>query len=561
MLPCLACLIIIASVSAAVANGKAFRKGNLDYFDSATLRYYLGLEIDAGDLEQVQKSDSKQTAENYLMHSAPPILDYDVVILYFAQWDQNSQALAPMYDQIATMLHAAGGESLDTSSSSSIDPLVARQKKEQAAAASKKKMSPIIMALYDCEMDLESMILCNEVGITHYPTIQFISLTAQSHDAVEKQASAINKQKKRAQQRKRKASASQRHCPAHITVFGGNWQYGNAVLDWIQALSALQQYYRGGGVGSKIRAAVYRFWSQFLPFVSSPSTRSSLAKLPRTLPVGVPQEIVTRLTSETGSKFASGAATASGPPSYSEQEVKEVVKLLDQQIDRHVLLIDTMLFPRRLGKNESTTAQSITDPVAATMVNSLGTATDGQQSTLAWKNYSDVFAYLTATGGWSMDASRAAATSSYPVPVLVKTCVLDLSMDYCQRLSSHHLNDWIDSFDDERSITEADIDTYVSAQVVAMAQLEPYCGVLESCISSSAMFHSNSTCRPQVCPFMDSMACRYVTACLSSNMQQEYADALDKLDTTRPKHSAPSAPAADVGGSSKPKKAGWGVGR
>jgi hypothetical protein len=50
-----------------------------------------------------------------------------------------------MYDQIATMLHATGGESLVTSSSSSIDPMVARQKREQAAAVAKKNLSPTIM--------------------------------------------------------------------------------------------------------------------------------------------------------------------------------------------------------------------------------------------------------------------------------------------------------------------------------------------------------------------------------------------------------------------------------
>jgi thiol-disulfide isomerase/thioredoxin len=278
---------------AAVANGKAFRTGNLDYFDSDTLRYYLGLSIASDD--------------HVVMHTAPPIHDYDVVVLYFAQWDKNSHALAPMFDQIATMLHAAGGNPIDVTNTS-IDPVQRKKKEQQLAAAASKKATPVIMALYDCELDLESMVLCNEAGVTHYPTLQFLALTPQSHEVGAQQAHRINQRKKQQQHQNKKKKTDKvttAHRPAHVTVFGGQWQYGDAILDWIRALVALHQYYRAGGIVGRLRHAVYAWWSHLLPWMRSHGPSSGTrggGPLAHTLPVGVPSSpsaTASRLSSST----------------------------------------------------------------------------------------------------------------------------------------------------------------------------------------------------------------------------------------------------------------------
>ena len=101
-----------------------------------------------------------------------------------------------------------------------------------------------------------------------------------------------------------------------------------------------------------------------------------------------------------------------------------------------------------------------------------------------------------------------------------------------------------------------------------MEDAEPYCAVLEDCIVTE--FQNTEVCRPPTCPFHDVVACRYLTACLTEQLQTEFAIAMGFLDDGS--SGASSAKAAGAGGTSAastaasagtsstdPAGAGWGV--
>jgi hypothetical protein len=91
------------------------RERNLDHWDSDTLAYYL---------------------DDYA--------GYNIAILFYAQWDENSHRLAPYWAKMAASLDAGSSR------------------------------SRLIMALFDCELNTAHDQLCKALSITHYPTLLFV---------------------------------------------------------------------------------------------------------------------------------------------------------------------------------------------------------------------------------------------------------------------------------------------------------------------------------------------------------------------------------------------------
>jgi hypothetical protein len=104
---------------AADRNKPSHRRNNLDYLNADALEYFL---------------------------SYPP-LEYDAVILFYANWDRHSHSFATIYAQIATLLLAGSVE------------------------------SNLILGLFDCEADTRHMHLCTKAEITHYPTTLYFSFS------------------------------------------------------------------------------------------------------------------------------------------------------------------------------------------------------------------------------------------------------------------------------------------------------------------------------------------------------------------------------------------------
>lgn len=366
--------VLAATVwSTTKAEAQVKRLNNLDYLDAATLRYYL----------------------------SAPAMDYDVAVMFYAQWCKNCHALAPIWDQISRLLKAGTTE------------------------------SKVIVGLFDCETNEEHSDLCNAAGVTHYPTLAFFSLAGNNHHLARK-------------------------APKHVTKYAANWQYGDALLDWIRAMSALARWHRVGW-GKRIRNAIFG---------------KKEKKVFEQLPQGVPKAIA------------------------NEQELQ---RLRNQTNETQALavrsstFVEVLLFPVR-GKGD-------TFPVISD---------NG-------KNYTDVYAMLQQQNAWKSDKI---------FDQIIRTCVSEIALDYCSRLSTAYMEVWIDSWPLSKQITEEAFQEFQTQLQLDLAANDPFCAVMDDCAVSN---FAEPKCQPTTCPFSDRTVCRYLTACLTDQIQHEYAEAMDLL--------------------------------
>lgn len=417
-------LLLVANIrsSNASTTKDVFRKNNLDYFNVETLDYFLSLDANAN-------------------HQTTSTLDYDVAVLFYANWDRNSHVIAPMWGQIAHLLQAG-----------TVD-------------------SQLVMGLFDCELDAQTSQLCNKAGITHYPTVMFLNTQT--------------------------LQPLQRQFPKHATKFQGNWQYGDAMLDWVKSLKYLSKWHQQG-VGKRLRSFLWNIL-----------TGQAKHKTKEELPLGIP---TASTTTGGGGASSSTSATLSAENKMKMDELqKEVTDMKDLAV-RTGVMVEAMLFPH-------TSKDHGEELIAATLTHDPNNVN---------KTFTDMFQLINRLedgNGWTAKADSASLDTQ-----ILRTCVQDISLDYCQRfaevLAESVIHDLLpDSY--ETSTAQEQDETLTNIQVEMMRRLraeEPYCGVLEECIISE--FSASPDCRPAGCPFQDTIACRYVTTCLSENMQNDYAKAM-----------------------------------
>lgn len=369
------CLLLIY-----LASAKVERKRYLDYLDAETMEYYL----------------------------EAPRLDHDVVVLFYASWDRNSHALAPIYGQIAKLLDAGSED------------------------------SHLILGLFDCEASTANSKVCNTAGITHYPTILYFSLSGQHLQA-------------------RK--------PKHASKFPGNWQYGDAVLDWLKTMRGLSSWHRKG-LGQRLRSMLFGQKTE-----------------KHQLPIGKP-----------------ASATGAMSNSTELEQLQKEKKQLGDLVLRSSVMVESVLYP-------------MTDPSAPT-------------STLLveeHRNYTDLYALLAER--WTSGADE---------DVILRTCVGELTLDYCERYATLASTGYL-GIDVHSPTLAADL-------AGLLTQEEPYCLLIEKCVVDQFV---DDKCRPAQCPLGDKAGCRYLTSCLFASMQEDYRKALGltKNTTTMPE---------------APKKKSWG---
>lgn len=400
------------------------RPYHLDYLDIETMEYYL----------------------------SAPKEDFDVAVLFYAQWCSNCHSFAPLWDQISR-IHQAGTE-----------------------------QSKLIMGLFDCEADAAHSEVCNKAGVKHYPTITFFSLSGQKF--------SLRK-------------------PRHATQFGGNWQYGDAVYDWLKTMGGLSNWHRLGW-GKKLRSLFF-----------GKQSKAKDKKLPQGIPSHGPVSKVSGSSTATAS--ASSAATA-GNNAASEKRIKELeasVKDYTEIAVRSSVLLDAILFPLSTGEYVMETDNK--------------------------KNATDVFHLLAETNGWN---------STDNTDQILKSCTMEISLDYCSRLTTFLTNDWVAKQTGLESLTDEVVTAYTNYLQEAVPESEPYCMIVEECILSD---YEKEECRPQQCPFQDPAACRYVSACLSPEIQTEYEAAL-KLAGGSGTTETSSSSSTNAGDSTPSKtKGGWGL--
>jgi hypothetical protein len=366
-----------SSASAATSGKPSHRKNNLDYLNADTLDFFL----------------------------SKPALDYDAVVLFYANWDRHSHTFASMYAQMAALLEAGSVE------------------------------SGLVLGLFDCEADVRHMELCTKAGVTHYPTTLYFSF-----------------------------ATHRRH------KFGGNWAYGDAVLDWIKTLRALSGWHRAGW-GKRLRSWMF----------GGNKGGAATEKKPE-LPVGVPA------TSATPAPSSSASAAYNVAASKELEKLQEEKTAMNDLLVRSAAMMEAVLFPMTYAAPPSTRMQ---DPQ---------------------KNYTDLFAYLNQTDGWASPTAR---------PKVLRSCLQDVALEYCQRFTTIMTEEFLAAHPDV--MADKDNEDLISQLTDRLQEQEPYCMLVDACIINGFV---HAKCRPATCPFADPTACRFLTSCFYESMQQQYAKAL-----------------------------------
>jgi len=169
----------------------------------------------------------------------------------------------------------------------------------------------------------------------------------------------------------------------------------------------------------------------------------------------------------------------------------------------------------------------------------------------------DVFTILTSNGpaAWKKDNFN-----SDPETRVLRACVVELALDYCSRLSTRLTNEYVEEllasgFD----ATTANMEDVQAGLKKRLSEKEPYCAVFDDCFEQD--FQSSEQCRPHVCPFSESAGCSYLTACLDTSIQTEYAIALNIIkegETFPPDKVVDTQTTEDSNNNNnKRKKTGW----
>lgn len=172
-----------------------------------------------------------------------------------------------------------------------------------------------------------------------------------------------------------------------------------------------------------------------------------------------------------------------------------------------------LLEAKKKIKDEKATATRTAEFVDATLFPLL--IPDSPHMSDNGKNYTDIFAYLISQKAWD---------SKTPAETVLRTCVAEVSLDYCTRCSNKFTEDWASKLPVSHEITDEDITKFRKDLEVYFNTSEPFCGVMDDCIDAN---FTKTDCRPTKCPFSDRTGCRYLTTCFSETIQSEYADAMN----------------------------------
>jgi len=253
----------------------------------------------------------------------------------------------------------------------------------------------------------------------------------------------------------------------HTVKFQGQWKYADSVLDWVRLMQGFSRWHRWTSEGflRHVRNGLLGFLRP----------KRLVKKPPESLPVGVPT------SGNVGSAFSSANSQSTAVLESKLKEIEEDGKLMEKAATHAGMLLDAILFPPTY-KNAT----------------------------------SDAFSVMNTTNAWD-------SKSNDPVKQVLRTCSLELSLDYCTRLSTHVTNQYL-----EEMANETDFPTMIEIEALLkdrIQQQEPYCRIFDDCLKE----HFGSTeCKPATCPFQD-VGCRYVSACLDSTIEREYAVALELI--------------------------------
>jgi hypothetical protein len=351
---------------------------------------------------------------------------YDAAIMFYAPSNNNSYAFSPLWRLIGELLHAGSSQ------------------------------SRLIMALFNCELDYQHAQLCKALSITHFPTLLFVG-SGPYHDTDPFTSALMGK--------KRSAGVMGNAPTINTVKFQGNWQHGQAIVDWLGTMQALSSWHQWTtqGFGKRLRFFFRRSKDEIIP-----------------LPIGIPPTGIGR--------------AASVGSSSSADKTAESVKLRATE--------------ENLSSMEN--EQEMLGVVRTSVM--LDTVFSGRE-------YVDVFEMLAKEEGRELDDSND----------ILQACVLLLSIDYCRLVARHDAADYADDLAKSGNSIEGltmeklELDAKDRMRTSRTAN-EPYCVILEQCLLVNGL--QDEECKPQACPFKNESACRYLNSCLNPSIQSIISEAL-----------------------------------
>lgn len=351
--------------------------------------------------------------------------------------------------------------------------------------------SNLIMALFNCELNEQHTRLCDAAGVTHYPTLLFIGAgTYHDTDMISKAV------------RGDKAAGPYGVSKIDRTVkFQGNLNIGDSVLDWIKTMQGLSTWHKWNHYeGGWLKSARALFGNPFGKKVKMVQNTA--------LPIGIPP------TLGTGGQVASNEATRSDSklsPHVLKKELEKSetkISALDKDLKDSKLatthagyLIESFLFP---------STRIVVDG-------------KGENKTI----HSDVFATMVEKDAW--DASYEAGQEEFSDNLLLKSCVVDLTLDYCTRVTTRLTTEYLATLKDlpdSEYPSFSEMETELTEYII---KDEPYCGTFSDCNAKG--FKPEETCRPKTCPFERETGCHYVASCLTDSIKEEYKEAWEEVKT------------------------------
>ncbi|KAL7467123.1 hypothetical protein ACHAXS_007387 [Conticribra weissflogii] len=454
------------------------RERNLDHWDVSTAAAYLGLHPETlKPLPQYTETPSSSSSSSGLLtsESKEEMLDeyvgHDAAIMFYAQWDRNSHAIAPSWDAIATHINAGS------------------------------RSSNLIMALFDCEKNSRHMEVCLSAGVKVYPTFMFVG-SGEYRDTDFLTRSILGKDK---------SAGPYGAAPLKRTVkFQGNWQYGDQLLDWVNIMKGLSSWHSMSESGPLrgLRNGIFgfmtggKFWGG-----KRGRGRSKAGKEGASLPVGIPPGFQTEFRGAGGASTSSSAsgsmANAADMKKMNELEAKlnsteEARDLYEKAVTHSSYLLEGLLFP---SSNDPSGDEKVMDP----------------------------FAILAESDGWFSNATALPPNAPNDNhPSILRSCMLELIIDYCNRITTRKTNAYLDELS-----AIPDYEPFPSMDEIEKRLLddvkgqEPFCAMIETCMLNN---FEDEECRPAKCPFENKVACNYLEVCMNPNVQDEYGVALGLIE-------------------------------
>jgi len=332
---------------------------------------------------------------------------FDAAIMFYAPWDDNSQNFAGVFDRIGDILNAG------TSSAG------------------------LVMVFFDCEQDTNAQRLCQDLGVTSYPTVSYLGAGPCPESDSFTRAVLGNKLLRAGE------NSHERMCN-----FQGNFNIGEQVRDFIVMMRAVSKWNKFDE--NVVGAIASKFWGLF-----------GLNKI-GDHKIGVDPALLAPTAEATRPSTAANSAS-----SANSADVEQLILAnaeLEAATNQAAILMDALL-------------------------------TDQEPP--------DAFEVLGAKGGWDGDAET-----------ILRSCIIDLTLDFCSREVTRLARD-NKAFDSNA----AGVADYEILLMERLSDEEPYCGVFEMCYETS---FANDACRPEICPFRNTMGCKYASTCLDATVQSEY---------------------------------------